>query len=234
VMDELLNQLSKHYGSIGKAMLLWICQNEAKAEKMLCKMREFIEDELKIDKENRFWSAHIAVPLTTKMILVKLGLLDGFHLDDVMGYCLTTIKEHKTNIDLLTLSGDETFHMMLTSMSDRIISTNTVKDGKHSTPDGVMLRGEPVGRAVLSENQLFISVAAIREWCSEHRANYKKMRKELTASAALTGDARYYIGRGTTCMTGQIYCWSLDLKRILGSSQARADTDAGHLKLVTK
>lgn len=232
-MDTLLGQLKGNYGSIGTEFVKYVCQNEAKVSKQLNKMREFVETELHIDKESRFWSAHIAIPLTTKMIMQKMGYLDKFHTDDIMNICLSTIREHKVEMKSLTLDNKAAFHAMLTAFSDKIISTQQLKDARWATPDGVIMHGEPVGRAILNENDLYLSIAAVREWCSEKRVNYKKLCKELTDLEILKGNDRFYLGRGTTRMTGQIYCWHLDLQRVLGFSQAKASpTNDGHLTLV--
>jgi len=232
-MDALLVRLREHYGAMGKAFVTWICQNERKAERAILKMREYVEDELKIGKENRYWSAHIAVPLATKLILEKMGYLDSFSFDEMQTLCLSTIREHKEEMSHLTLDNKEAFHAMLTFMSDKIITTKVLKDSRWATPDAVHINGEPVGRAVLEENDLYLSIAAVREWCSVRRVNYKKLCKELESLEILKGTARFYFGRGTTRMTGQIYSLHLDLKRVLGFSHAKADVnDKGHLQLV--
>lgn len=232
-MDALLTKLRGHWGAMGKEFVSWVVRNQRKAEKLLYGMREHIEDELKIDKENRFWSAHIAVPLTTKLILEKMGYFDSFSFEEIMALCFSTIREHKETMTDMTLNSDEAFNAMLTSFSDRIISTQTLKDNRLSTPDGVIMHGEPVGRAVLQTDDLYLSVAAIREWCGEKRVNYKKMRKDLVELGVLKGDARFFFGRGTTRLTGQTYSWHLDLKRVLGCSGIKvAASETGHLKLV--
>lgn len=232
-MDVLLAALRKHYGAMGLAFVKWICQNEDRAESILLKMREFIEDELRIDKENRFWSAHIALPLTSLMISHEMNLLKGFHFDDVLGLCLSTIKDHKTTMADSTLSSSDAFNVMLTSLSDKIISTRTLKDGRFASPDGVIMNGEPVGRAIMESNDLYLSVSEVRKWCSANRIDYKAMRRELQGLELMTGDARFYLGRGTTRITGQVFCWHLNLSRVMGASQTHAEvTEAGHLKLV--
>jgi len=232
-MDKLLDELRAHQGSIGLEFVKWVSQNEKKAEHVLLQMREFIEDELKIDKENRYWSAHIAVPLATKLILQEMGLLDKFDFDEILGMCLSTIKDHKTFMADLTLDNKEAFNVMLTFLSDRIITTRNLKDNRYTTPDGVIMNGEPVGRAIIESNDLYLSVAAVREWCSLKRISYKAVRKDLQELEILLGDERFYLGRGTTRITGQTYCWHLNLSRVQGYANTQADVaEAGHLKLV--
>jgi len=232
-MDKLLEQLRGNYGAMGFRFVKWVSQNEKEAQRILFKMREFIEDELKIDKENRFWSAHIAIPLAAKMILHEIGLLEKFDLDPLLDMCLSTIRNHKAFMTDMTLTNEEAFNVMLTTLSEKIISTRSLKDGRLGALDGVIMNGEPVGRAILEEGNLYLSVAAVREWCSSTRMSYKAMRRELQEQEILIGDSRFYLGQGTTRITGQTFCWHLNLTRIQGYSHANANiTEAGHLKLV--
>ncbi|HEX2671513.1 MAG TPA: hypothetical protein VHM25_11605, partial [Polyangiaceae bacterium] len=235
-MDELLNDLRGLYGSIGLAFVTWITQNEAKAQNILFTMRKFIEDELHIDKENRFWSAHIAVPLATKMILQEMNLLNGFSLDELLESCVSTVKSQTSSMASLTLDGGEAFNVMLTAFSGNIITTRSLKDNRFATPDGVIMNGEPVGRAILDTNDLYLSIAAVRKWCSESRLSYKAMRTELMSTKVLIGEERFYLGRGTTRLTGQTYCWHLDLSKVQGFAHpgdgSAPETETGHLRLV--
>jgi hypothetical protein len=233
-MDDLLEDLRHHYGSIGLAFVTWIVQNEEKAQRILFTMRKFIEDELKIDKENRFWSAHMAVPLAAKMILQEMDLLNGFDLDELLSTCLSAVKTQTESVDSLTLDSGEAFNVMLTAFSGNLITTRSLKDNRFATPDGVIMNGEPVGRAILDTNDLYLSIASVRKWCSEQRMSYKSMRSELVASKALVGEERFYLGRGTTRLTGQTYCWHLDLSKVQGFSHPGDDpaVEAGHLRLV--
>ena len=232
-MDDLLEANRANHGAMGLEFAKWICQNRSKAEKTVLKMREFLEDELKIDKENRFWSAHAAIPLASKLLLEKMGYLNAFNFDDVLGLMTTTITEHKQSIVALTMSSQEAFHAMLTSFSDSIIVTKTLKDARWTTPDTILMHNEPVGRVVLESNDLWLSISAVREWCSDRRVNYKKMMKELASQGMWTENERVYFGRGTNKMTGQIYSWHLDLQKVLGFSHVQTkESDDGHLKLV--
>lgn len=232
-MDGLLDLLRGNYGAIGLKFVQWVSQHEAEAQGFLFKTREFVEKELRIDKENRFWSAHIAIPLAAKMILQEIGLLDRFDLDPLLDLSLVTIREHKSFMADVTMDNKDAFNNMLTTLSEKIITTRTLKDGRLTSPDGVIMNGEPLGRAILESNDLYLSVMAIRTWCSSMRLSYKAMRKELLDQKILIDDTRFYLGQGTTRITGQTYCWHLNLSKVLGHSHTDASiAEAGHLKLV--
>ena len=232
-MDTLYAGLRENYGSIGREFVQWIMRNRAEAERIVLQTREFIEDELSIGRENRFWSAHIAIPIATKMIVEKMGYLNAFDFNRITDVCLTTIRDHKTAVKDLTMNGIDGFHALLNSISDRIITTRNLKDGRFATPDAVTMNGEPMGRAIIEDNVLYISVAAVREWCSVKRMNVKDMRRELREAEMLDSDARFYLGRGTTRVTGQTFCWKLNLSRVIGVPASHLNPTAeGHLKLV--
>lgn len=221
-MDDLLyTRLPETYGAAGQAFAHWCVMNVNKARKIINKMRLLVEDEAKIDKENRFWSAHLAVPLATVYICHRyLGLLTEFDADAIMAYCLRQVREHKSGMSDWTMTPEDMFHSMITSMTNRIILTTGERDGRVGQAlDIVQMNQEPAGRVVRDSGTFYLSVPAIKQWCVEHHAQYKVIKAFIMEMGYLKGEKKYYIGRGTTKPTGQIYCLELDWNKMQDISE---------------
>lgn len=190
--------------------------NRAKVERILFKVREGLEEQAGLSKEYRFWSAHFAIPIAALYICQKyLNVLQGFSVDALFDFILALAKKQKQDLSEWVMQPVDILHHMITKLSGGIIVTNGEKDGRNGALDTVSLGGmEPIGRIVRDSGNLFLSVRAVRDWCSAHRVQYTTMKTTMEEQGVLLGTKRYYIGKGTSIPTGQEYCLHLDWNRL--------------------
>lgn len=233
-MDTLLVTTRANQGSMGVAFVKFCVANREKVEKILFRVREKIEDAAGLTKEFRFWSAHMAVPIASLFICQKhLGVLTEFDLDELFEFVLHTVKRHKADLSEWAITPTDAVHCMVTDLSRGIIMTAAERDGRvGSQVDSVNLGGaDPIGRVIRSSGDLYLTVKAVRDWCSAKRIQYTMLKQAMQDDMILIGMTRYYIGRGTNIPTGQEYCMHLDwdkLQRFDKSSRP----DVEHLQLV--
>ncbi len=215
-MDALITELRPYWGSAGTLFAKYCVENQDKVRKQFDKLRAMVEAQAGLTREQRFWSADLAVPLLTLHIMQsKLGLLEKFSFDTLFSYLITLAKSHLSGMKDLIMAPDDMFHSMLTDLSDSIIVTNIAKDARIGVqPDHVIIRSKPVGRVLRESGEFYIDISAIRDWCAEHRASYRRIKSAVSEMGILLGEKKFYLGKGTTMPTGQSYCLLLDWNKL--------------------
>ena len=103
---------------------------------------------------------------------------------------------------------------MVTAYSPFTINTEKEGDGRHDRMP-VLINGEPLARVVRENGVMYLSIAAIREWCRKKQIGFTAMKDEVILSGMMLNDeAKFYLGKGTDRQTGQVRCWKLDWNKL--------------------
>jgi hypothetical protein len=217
-MQKYLREMEQHYGAPYKVFMPWVIQNMATVMQIIDKIKSHLDSQVGFSKEYRFWSLQLAAVLAGGFIANKLGLT-SFDWKAVERYAVALGRLHMFRIARQVTPAIESFHAMITAYSNQIISTKEEGDGRSSAIE-VRSVGEPVGRLITSKGVLYFAVGTVREWCKERHINIDDLRMAVEAAGIMEPDSqeRYYIGRGTTLVTGQVYCWKLNWNLIVGTS----------------
>lgn len=212
-MLRLLEEIEPHAGVVGREYVEYIVTHYEQVREAIHKIRERLDKQIGFTKETRFWSLQIAAAMVGGYIATKLGFLK-FDYKAVYNFAVRLGQQHLKQISGHITTPTDSFHLMLTSMSNQIIVTREEGDGRVSAVD-VKVMGAPVGRLITSKHALYLSTSAIREWCKDRHIGFDEMRSRLVNEKILLKDGfKYYLGKGTTVTTGQVNCWKLNWRMI--------------------
>ena len=77
-------------------------------------------------------------------------------------------------------------------------------------------RGAVTGRVVITTRKVFVSVSAIRDWCTEHAVSMTEIMEFLAGKGWLRSKGRQYLGKGTPIAIPQTTALELDWNAFSG------------------
>ena len=228
-MDLISEEAVTLAGAPGREFIKFVVENYAEVKALLFKQRDLLDQAMGLGKEERFWSVQAACLYVGGAIANKLGLFP-FDVKALRSTIIKSIASNKVGMNERVLTPTDAFHAMLTSFSQQTITTQNEGDNRSNEMKiEVRISGSPVARVINSTGTIYISIQAVREWCSKNRIGYSSMKRDVENSGFMIDpNVKYVLGRGTTCSTGQVGCWMLDLLKIHGLNSNKV----AHLKLV--
>ncbi len=215
-----LDQMKANRGIAGEMMVQYVVTH---ADELLDEVRRRTAEMVSTipDTKYRFYRCHAACSLTMARIARDLGIID-FDLERLEAFTRRMMAELAETVEVTnTVSAEEAFSRMMTSLAHRILVTvefrdKRSKDGPETPRNRVM--GEIAGRYVLGSatkrdhaGHMMLSQAAMRDWCMKNRTDYNKLIDQLEKDGVLVKRSdKITLTRGTDLPTVQARCVVVD------------------------
>ena len=228
-ITQALEQIDRNTGVAGDLMVKYVVANYDRIAEDVKTMVHQLTVEIPSPKY-RFYRSHTACTIVMARICKQLGIID-FDIDALYAFIIATIRDLAGSVMLSnTVTDEEAFSRMVSSLASRILVTNEFRDKRDGrgpeTPKSRII-GEVAGRYVLGTQKekacaghMMIAQKEIRDWCIKNRTDYNVMINKLAASSYLISRGeKVTLTKGTDYPTVQQRCIIVDMFKV--------DKDAG-------
>jgi uncharacterized protein (DUF927 family) len=200
-IDAVFGKLKDNYGVAGPVYIQYVLQNMDSVREACLKMQSRIDEALKLDQSDRFYSCILAVAFTGAAIARRLGLFD-IDIKRVYEYALKEVSTAKQvnrieTSDLLVVAR-ETLASFLNDNVNNALVINHPSKAMPSAPI-VMPRGALKMRYEPDTQELFITVSEFRSYFAARQVDVKESTARLAAAGVLKYDGKSHptrIGAG--------------------------------------
>jgi hypothetical protein len=221
---QALADIERNSGSAGDAMVKYVVANYDSIAEEVQAMVHQLTVEIPSPKY-RFYRSHTACTIVMARICKQLGIID-FDLEVLYTFIIATIRDLAESVMLSnTVTDEEAFSRMVSSLASRILVTNEFRDKRDGrgpeTPRSRII-GEVAGRYVLgtqkdkeSAGHMMLAQKEIRDWCIKNRTDYNVMVNKLAAEGYLVSRGeKVTLTKGTDYPTVQQRCIIVDMYKI--------------------
>lgn len=207
-----IHQLEKHHGLIGREFIQYIVKHREKVEESIGKLIERFQ---KYDSatDARFWILTAACTVFAGLIAKKLGLVD-FDMHALERFARRQLKVLRATVGESDEDVESRFTRMISELLPQTLITNTDERPCIVNPDFPAPRYKDIiGRYLTDSNTLYITVKAVRRWCSATGEDYSVFRDAAKELGCVTNMSKVYrLTAGTKIgnMGGQ-RCWEIKL-----------------------
>lgn len=221
---QALADIDRNSGVAGDMMVKYVVANYDSISEEVQNMVHQLTVEIPSPKY-RFYRSHTACTIVMARICKQLGIID-FDLDALYTFIIATIRDLAESVLLSnTVSDEEAFSRMVSSLASRILVTNEFRDkrdGRGPETPRSRIVGEVAGRYVLGTQKdkecaghMMIAQKEIRDWCIKNRTDYNVMVNKLAASGYLVSKGeKVTLTKGTDYPTVQQRCIIVDMYKI--------------------
>jgi len=222
--DALFRDIQLHYGYGGPEFIQAIVDEIDVVKATLLRMQEKFDKAAKLGPENRFWSIVVASNLTALLIARKLGLLD-YDVNKLSGWWLSEIEKAKVRVNDM-LIGEDAQTVISRFWYDnlsRVVVLDGDEDsrGKNATENlivpYIVPKGGLVGRYEKNTNTVFVSVSALKTWCTTepNRISFTDLRDNVMSElGGKTKGIKKRLTKGTYYGGGSVYVWEIPADRL--------------------
>jgi hypothetical protein len=221
---QALDELDRNTGVAGDIMVKYVVANYDRIAEEVHTMVHQLTVEIPSPKY-RFYRSHTACTIVMARICKQLGIID-FDIDALYTFIIATIRDLAESVMLSnTVTDEEAFSRMVSSLASRILVTNEFRDKRDGrgpeTPRSRII-GEVAGRYVLGTQKdkacaghMMIAQKEIRDWCIKNRTDYNVMVNKLSANGYLVSKGeKVTLTKGTDYPTVQQRCIIVDMYKI--------------------
>jgi len=221
---HMFGRLQSNYGLIGQDYIQFLVQNLEEVVETTHKMQLKIDQAVKIDTSQRFWSAQAATNLAGGMFAHKLGL----HSIDYKRVFDWTVNEIITMQGAVRLSFDDYAAMLGEFLLKH--NLNTLVVNRHSSSKAgiaaapIMLpRGALMVRFEPDTKKIFIIKQALKDFCVSRQLTYTDLISALNKTGAFIAEVRTRLDVGTDLNAPPVIALEFDAD-LLGVDLAPATT----------
>lgn len=201
--DDFSRRIMRCYGHAGVVYLQYIINNKEAVWKLVLNTQKKIDEEAKLSKENRFWSAQVAVTITGLLLAKKAKLID-WQIGPIVKWVIDSMHEAKDSMrtmgsDVESILADywaENYNNFL-----RIKSTDDARKGTvgldHLIQPDATPRFALVARYEYDTKRLFLLPKPLKEWCGKHQINYAGLVEGLKIGRTRAKRESARLGKGT-------------------------------------
>jgi hypothetical protein len=201
--DEFSRRIMRCYGHAGVVYLQYLINNKEAVWKLVLNTQKKIDEEAKLSKENRFWSAQVAVTIAGLLLAKKAKLID-WQIGPVVKWVIDSMHEAKDSMrtmgsDVESILADywaENYNNFL-----RIKSTDDARKGTvgldHLIQPDATPRFALVARYEYDTKRLFLLPKPLKEWCGKHQINYAGLVEGLKIGRTKAKRESARLGKGT-------------------------------------
>jgi len=219
----LFRDLLFNYGHAGVDFVRYITDNREAVISRLIKWREGIIDAFNMSSQERYWSALFASVMCALEICRKRGIL-RFEMKPLLKWIGDQLESNRGNQKVMAADPQQHFSRMLADLASGIIESqrwgNLIKGEKALTTDR-RPTGPIIGRLILNEKKLYISVDAVRKWCVKHKISATEMMKAVTDAGWVSPKTmRKALGQGTeeyASVMGALRVYVVDMEKVESS-----------------
>ena len=225
ILNEEVNKFKTNRGVAGEAFLRYVVSHKLEVKALMAKWADRIKNDFE-EPQYRFYRNHAECAMAALEVCVHLGIFD-FNVAAIYAYMLDRYRTLSTGITAgNTMTPEEALNEMVTSYTEQIIVSDDLRFSRsHRLEDLRKVVRDPVGRYVIggpdnraAAGHLYMSIPAIREWCGKNRMDYNAMIEAAKSTGVWVElkDSRFYLGKGTTQITGQTRVICIDYPKMLG------------------
>jgi hypothetical protein len=201
--DDFSRRIMRCYGHAGVVYLQYVINNRDAVWKLVLNTQKKIDEEAKLSKENRFWSAQVAVTITGLLLAKKAKLID-WQIGPIVKWVIDSMHEAKDSMrtmgsDVESILADywaENYNNFL-----RIKSTDDARKGTvgldHLIQPDATPRFALVARYEYDTKRLFLLPKPLKEWCGKHQINYAGLVEGLKIGRTKAKRESARLGKGT-------------------------------------
>jgi hypothetical protein len=201
--DEFSRKIMRCYGVAGVAYIQYLLNNKEAVWQLVLSTQKRIDEEAKLTKENRFWSAQVAATISG-LVLAKRAKLIDWQVGPVVRWIIDTMYDAKD--DLRTMGSDvesiladywaENYNNFL-----RIKSTDDARKGFTGLDHLIQPEASPrfalVARYEYDIKRLFLLPKPLKEWCGKQQINYAGLVEGLKIGRTKAKRESARLGKGT-------------------------------------
>lgn len=201
--DEFSRKVMRCYGVAGVAYIQYLLNNKEAVWQLVLSTQKRIDEEAKLTKENRFWSAQVAATISG-LVLAKRAKLIDWQIGPVVRWIIDTMYDAKD--DLRTMGSDvesiladywaENYNNFL-----RIKSTDDARKGFTGLDHLIQPEASPrfalVARYEYDIKRLFLLPKPLKEWCGKQQINYAGLVEGLKIGRTKAKRESARLGKGT-------------------------------------
>lgn len=215
--DNFLRAMGQNYGHAGPIFAGFIAKHYESIRRGYIKNVEMVDRLLASSNAaaERFWSAAVAAAYTAAQIASALGLID-FPFEADLKWMISLLTKQRETIKESGTTPQEMLTEFLNAYqrSTLVISTKT-----SSTLDNVAQKpfDDLLVRHELERDVIYISRAAMMEYCATNRTSFRALEFQLEQSGVITKRAaQKVLGADTIYSKGQTRCWMIDAAKLEG------------------
>jgi len=209
--DAMFNPMYENYGVAGEIFIRYVIANLPEVQRLLANIQRKFDKAAGFTQRERFWSATAACALVSGIITKKLGLHD-IDVSAVYKWAVETMSRMRVEVRSDGMTPLSRIGMFLNEKNNNMLIINSTVDkrsGLFETPVREP-RGELITRFEPDTKHLFISVKALREWCSENQVSYKALTDDLHSMGAGLGVMKKSMPRGSDMSTPAVSALVVD------------------------
>ena len=198
--DEVFAALSRNYGVAGPVFVKYVLQNQAKVVDMLEDTKRKIDADLGLDQSDRFYSVCLACAFVGARIARDLGL-HSIGISRVYEYAKASIRDIKGNvIRQVTNTKHVAQETLITYINENLHAAVIINPHKKGEPPSAPLnqggfRGPLRMRFEPITKELWIPVAAVRDYFVSRQVDFRQAISELTRAGVLKNDGTPIVKR---------------------------------------
>lgn len=204
VARTMFAELARCYGTVGEVYAQYLVDHADEIQKMIDKVMSAIERKAKVSSVERFWLAGVAAAITGAQIATKLGLV-AFDVNALLDWCVEHIVESRRTVAATTRTSEETFALMLQDLNGGVIVTDT-RGGNGTLAFAMKIPFKIVGRRIVDEGKVWLSVEGAKRWCADNNADYGAMLSSAKANGTVIGGETFDLGVNTDASTVPTKC----------------------------
>lgn len=201
--DEFSRRIMRCYGVAGTTYIQYILNNKEAVWQLVLSTQKRIDEEAKLTKENRFWSAQVAATISG-LVLAKRAKLIDWQVGPVVKWIIDTMHNAKDDMrmmgsDVESILADywaENYNNFL-----RIKSTDDARKGSTGLDHLIQPEASPrfalVARYEYDIKRLFLLPKPLKEWCGKHQINYVGLVEGLKIGRTKAKRESARLGKGT-------------------------------------
>jgi len=206
--DKFKRAIRDNYGH-GWKYIQYIVEHYEEVKVLVLREMERFDRLLNAQSEERHWSATLAVAYVGGRIAYKLGL-SPFNPKDDEDWMVNHIDRMRITYQQAASTPADILNEFL---ENNVSHTLILSPKQASSVDNIVNRphGALYVRNEVDTNRLYISRTAINDYCTEEKANFRKLEAELRSIHVLLRRNCYKVlGADTPYAMGQTRCWEID------------------------
>jgi energy-coupling factor transporter ATP-binding protein EcfA2 len=213
--DKFLRDIGKNYGTAGPVFLQFVVSNYATVCSRVEKMMALVDTKAQITSAERFYSAEVAANFTGAMAARKLGLLEGWPVEQDFEWIIRQITGIRSTITEDISTPRETISEFLEARVGETLVVNQTINSNIAPRVDQAPRGALSIRHEIDTNKMYVMKSEFKRYCQDIGANYSAIQNDLeTRGILLDRNKLIVLGRGTDFGKGQVRCWELDMSKL--------------------
>lgn len=215
-----VDRLGEHHGVAAQVYLPYVSTHRDAIRDQLIKIRDKLGTDKAVESRERYYIDLIAFAYVAATIAKNLGLIK-WDVTAMTKWALGHMKSLRRSFAERSALTSDVSGLFVSWLHGSVITTKHFPTGKPRTYTLEVphdpLKTKPQARIAVEDRKMFVSVAALQDWCKEYNQDYVQVKAKMKADNYVVAEKREYIGKGTTIHAGQLRCLELNYDKVVGS-----------------